>query len=75
MFDVDEDGTNSIKPTDFDKARLESMNIGETIEGELCNWKVIRYLNDYTLILYDHPKAKDVLDFDLLEELVEFLDK
>ena len=50
MFTFDqEESPHTLKPTDFDIIRLESMDIGERLEAESGNWVVLRYEKEYIL--------------------------
>ena len=73
MFATEEDeNSKSLKPTTFDIARLEDLEIGQKVEGEIGNWQVFRYKNDYTLIC---NKIKTPRIFKKLKDLINFLNK
>ncbi len=72
-FSEDAD-SNSIYPTDFDIARILDMETGQKVSGELGNWDVYRYKNDYTLFLLNHKKFS-MLEFKTSTELIKFLKK
>lgn len=66
----DNKDSDSLIPTDFDKNKLESLSIGESWEGELGNWKVMRYKGCFCLMVY----RKDwIYEFDELEPLIKAL--
>lgn len=67
--------TNSIKPTDLDLNRIKSLEIGGYFDGELNNWRIIKYDNEYILILFNNVKYKDFQEFSTLEKLLEFLNR
>jgi len=73
MFATDEDDTNNIKPTDFDKQRIKDMEIGAVVEGELGNWKVMKYKKEYTVLFYNNPKYQ-MMDFKSYSDLIMFLE-
>lgn len=73
LFDSDEDDTNSIKPTDFDVLRLEAMDVGDKLDGELGNWRVFRYKSGYHLFLLNSLDSKEFEKFQSLDDLVSYL--
>lgn len=73
MFTFDqEDSPHTLKPTDFDIIRLESMDIGERLESESGNWVVLKYEKEY--ILSSHM-IKKLVSFGKLNDLIKFLNK
>jgi len=75
MLMEDQSGSNSIKPTKLDIERIEALKLGGELTGELANWKVLCYRNDYTLILFNHHTEKDFQEFATKEELIKFLNE
>lgn len=67
--------TNSIKPTYLDLNRLEHLEVGGYFDGELNNWRIIKYDNEYVLLLFNNVKYKDFQEFSNLEKLLEFLNR
>lgn len=72
-FDIDEDDTNSLVPTPFDLQRLEAMAIGDTLEGELGNWKVMKYEREYLVLL--NNRRNPFIELPNLKEVIVFLNK
>ena len=70
-----EDDTNSIKPTKFDIERLLAMRVGETVNHEVQNWRILRYSDSYILILENSSTESSFKEFFSLSELIEFLNK
>ncbi|MEK6880268.1 MAG: hypothetical protein AABY22_11695 [Nanoarchaeota archaeon] len=75
MFAADEDDTNSTKLTDFDLARLEDLDVGESFEGEYGNFKILRYKNSYVVFLKNCFRRKDFNELATKEQVIEFLNK
>jgi hypothetical protein len=75
MLMEDQSGSNSIKLTKLDSARLNNLEIGSDFVGELQNFKILRYKNDYVLILFNHHTKKDFQEFMTKEELIKFLNE
>lgn len=75
MNDFEEVDSNSLFPTFLDVERIKCMEEGDKLDGELGNWSVLRYKNNYTLLLNNHPRLEPVIDFDDKESLIRFLQK
>lgn len=75
MQDSDQQDSDSLYPSDFDITRLECMSIGDRIDGELGNWTVFRYKNDYLLFINICKVRKSDWEFDKVEDLIKFLKK
>ena len=73
MFATSEDDTNSLRPTSFDVARIDSLSIGESVDGELGNWTVLRYKDSYVLMTQNSPKIINK-EFKTQKELIRFLE-
>jgi len=71
----DQEDTNSIKPTYFDEIRIEDMSVGDSVEGETGNWKIMRYKQCYVLSLFNHSTYKNLLEFKNSSSLLNFLKK
>lgn len=71
----DYENTDSIHPSNFDELRIAGMDIGERIDSENGNFSVLRYKNDYTLIINIRTKNKNYLEFDNHKDLIEYLKK
>lgn len=71
---LDDADTNSIKPTKLDIERINSMQIGDKIDGELGNWSLLRYKNDFVLLLKNSVKYKDFIEFKDSKKLINFLE-
>lgn len=72
MFAADEDDTNSVKPTQFDIERIKSLEIGDSMAGEIGNFRVLRYVSSYTILLLNHPK-KEIEEQKDWQSVVRFL--
>lgn len=71
MLAWDEDNSNSCVPTSFDEERIKELQIGETVDGELGNWKVSRNKkNTYIVLLTD---GYQVFEFREPDEIFDFL--
>lgn len=75
MLGADETSSESLYPTDFDISRLSVIEIGNTVDGELGNWSVIRYKNEYVLLLHNSKKYSNFMEMKNLETLLYFLKK
>lgn len=73
MFAADESDTNSLIPTSFDVARIDSLSIGESVTGELGNWVVLRYKDSYVLMTQNSPRVINK-EFKTQKELIRFLE-
>lgn len=69
------DNTESLYPTPFDEARIESLDIGDEMSAENGNFSVIRYKNDYSLIINNNIKKKSLWEFENYRDLIIFLKK
>lgn len=69
----DQSDNNSIKPTHFDLARLNALEVGGTVDGELGNWRALRYKDSYILMLFNSPDKKEYSEFIDLESMVVFM--
>lgn len=69
----DEDSTNSIVPTEFDKLRLKEASIGATIHHELGNWSCHVYRNCFYVIFNNHTNIRDK-EFKTYQEMISFLE-
>lgn len=69
----EESGDESIKPTEFDLLKLDSMAVGDKIDSESMAWRVFRYKDHYVLFLLNSNNKKEFENFKTLEELVEYL--
>lgn len=67
-----EENPHSLKPTDFDIIKLESMDVGERLESESGNWVVLRYEKEYIL---SSRMIKKLISFGKLSDLIKFLNK
>ena len=72
---LDDADTNSIKPTQFDLDRLSNLEVGEDFVGEKQNFKILRYKNDYVIILYNHTKKKDFIEVKDIEGVIKYLNE
>ena len=63
MFDTEDHDLNSIRPTILDTLRLEDLEIGDTMESESGNFKVLRYKKEYVLFLLNHVKKQQMKEF------------
>lgn len=57
--------------TSFDLSRLKSMDVGDVVVGESQRWRVIKYKNEYVLIVDKNDIFKE---FKLLTDLFEYLE-
>jgi hypothetical protein len=74
LMGSDEDDTNSIKPTGFDRERLTDLLDGEEMAGEYGNYRVLRYkVDDYVVLLSNHPVKSSYKQCGSLQEVVDFL--
>ncbi len=74
MFGTEEEESKSLIPTNFDTCRLEALEIGDKLQGELDNWTVFRYRNSWDVILSNKNK-RPMLSFKTLDNLLAFLNK
>ena len=70
---LDDADTNSIKPTKLDISKINSIEIGDYFDGELDNWRVLKYKDSWVCLLYNHHTKKEYSEFKSKEELIEFL--
>ena len=70
---LDDADSNSIKPTKFDLENLNSLNIGDLLDGEKQNFRILRYKDSYVCILSNHYDKKEYSEFKNKEELIKFL--
>lgn len=73
MFAADEDSTNSTKLTEFDLSRLDELEIGGFFDGELSNWRVLRYKDSYNIMLFNCGKKREFTEHKNKEEVIKFL--
>lgn len=55
MMDSEDD--NSLTFTDFDRNRIDSMGVNDTVVGECGQWSVFRYKEDYMVVLHGKKNA------------------
>ena len=70
---AEESDSESLRPTVFDLARIDEMSNGETINGELGNWKLMAYSTEYVLLLHNNKKYGSFQEFDTKRDVIEFL--
>jgi hypothetical protein len=59
-------------PTKLDLARLNEMIPGDTVNAECGFWRVLKYKNDYTLIL-NSKKHNIFKDFNSIQDILIFI--
>lgn len=64
--------SDDISPTDLDIERLRIMSVGDVLFGESNRWKVLKYKNDYTLII-NCKRLDDMKDFKTVDEIIAYL--
>ena len=75
MFaDLENDDTNSIIPTEFDKLRILDMEIGQSLESELGNWNCLKYKDCFILSFHNHPNLR-WKEFSTFKEMINFLEE
>jgi len=74
-FDLENDDSWVI--SNYDILRIESMEIGDSLEGESGNFRILRYKDTYFLFLQHEGKIRQHhclgKEFDTLEDLLKFL--
>ncbi len=73
FLDAGQDFTESIYPTEFDTLRLKEMNSGDKVDGENGNFSVLKYPNEYVLLLYNSKKYNSYQEFSDIGKLITFL--
>jgi hypothetical protein len=74
MMDAEDD--MPLTPSALDQGRLEAMEVGDTVEAENGAWRVMRYRNDYTIILTPTERLKGhrtMHEYTRLDQLTQFL--
>lgn len=69
---------NSLKPTQLDLDKINSLNIGESMISENRNFKIMRYKDEYVLLLFNSYNYKDFSEWggaDGLNRLIKFLNE
>lgn len=77
MFDLNEP-QKTLYPTDFDKIKLQELEIGGETRAENGLWTVFRYKSEYFLLINDSEytnthKLFNDYSFKTLSKLLEFL--
>lgn len=73
MMASDEDDTNRTNLTILDKSRLEDLQIGEYFDGELGNWRILRYKDSYNVMLFNSKIKQEFSSYQNVEEVIKFL--
>lgn len=66
--------SDSLKPTLLDLARIDSLEIGESLTGELDSWRLVRYKSEYCLFLLNKYKSP-MVTFVAKDLLITFLNR
>ena len=75
LFGASQESNDSINPTEFDKSRIKEMNVGDRLDGECGTFSIFKYKNDYTLAINLEKFKYKMIDFDTVEEMIEFMEK
>lgn len=76
-FDLEDD--NSWRLSTFDEYKIEAMEIGDSVELESGNAKILRYKNEYIIMLQHEGKIRKekelMRSFPTLKQLIAYLKK
>lgn len=75
MFASDEDSTESTKLTLFDINRLDELEIGDFFDGEKGNFRILRYKDDYNVMLFNSKTKQEFSTHITKKDVIEFLNK
>jgi hypothetical protein len=73
MIDSGQHSDDSIYPSKFDEIRLIEASDGESIDSENGNWSVLIYKDSAILLLKNHKKHPDYMEFKNTREIINFL--
>lgn len=75
MFDTQDNDGFSL--SNFDKLKIESMNIGDAIDGESGDFRILRYKDGYMLFVFSESLIRKTQstykEFFDINTLIEFL--
>jgi len=74
MFDTWQDEPKNVELTDFDKIRIEDMDVNDKVDGECGYFSVHKYEKDY-LVFVNAPKFSSSNEFKTYFEVFQYLEK
>jgi len=70
---TDDAGTNSTYPTKFDVQRINELGVGDYMDGEKGNFRVLKYKESYVVLLFNSPSKNEYSEFSTLKQVFAFL--
>lgn len=77
MASLELNNNEGFELTEFDRLKIESMDIGDSIDAECGNFRVLRYKSGYMLFVFNEALIRKtnttVREFFEMDKLIKFL--